>query len=140
MFIVISLVLTSGLVAELARRNKEISTAYAPAPAYPPPLRRTLARQYSVSEGLCASALRFIVQPLEHRAADDVAPAREPLLVTRPFGPISISETDHLFTKQLLYQLSYASVIQRVVHGDKRRPEQGSGVIFPEPVAADEGI
>jgi hypothetical protein len=31
-------------------------------------------------------------------------------------------------------------VIQRVAHGDKRQPARGSGVIFPEPVAADEGI
>jgi hypothetical protein len=32
-------------------------------------------------------------------------------LVIRPFWPISISETDHLFTKQLLCQLSYVGVL-----------------------------
>jgi hypothetical protein len=31
-----------------------------------------LARQYSVSEALCASALRFIVQPLEPRAKSEI--------------------------------------------------------------------
>jgi hypothetical protein len=29
------------------------------------------------------------------------------------FGPISISETEHLFTKQLLCQLSYAGIIRK---------------------------
>jgi hypothetical protein len=28
-----------------------------------------------------------------------------------PFGPISISETDHLITKQLVCQLSYAGIL-----------------------------
>jgi hypothetical protein len=30
------------------------------------------------------------------------------------FGPVPISAADHLFTKQLLCQLSYAGIIQRV--------------------------
>jgi hypothetical protein len=30
-----------------------------------------------------------------------------------PFGPISISDAGHLFTKQLLCQLSYAGVLEK---------------------------
>ena len=55
-------------------------------------------------------------------------------------SPATANHPTFGITKQLLCQLSYAVVIQRVAHGDKRRPAWGSSVIFPEPIAADERI